>query len=515
MRSQRRLVLIVFALVSAACTAAPVQPIGTAAAPTAAPVAPAAAITMPPGDRAVYQAAMKPEFAAEIDQFGSAPQYQIDLNIASDLRSYSATQKVRYTNAETESLQEIYFISFANLSSYGGKLKMDAVKLNGQPMKPQFKPDNVLTKIDLPEPLPPGESIELELAYTAQVPVLDIAAGYNQFGLHDEVLTLPNFYPQIPVYDDEGWNVTLGPGYGDAVFSDTALYQVNITAPADQQVVTSGVCNLAKAEATKDHTPSPGFQTWQCVSGPMRDFVIAMSSAYEVTSTAASGIKLNSYYLPDDAEAGRRGLQVMADAVQSFTRRFGPYPFNELDLLATPTTAGGIEYPGVIVVAADLYGEGSTYQESTTAHEAAHQWWYSLVGNDQVDEPWLDEALTQFSTGLYYRDVYGLAGLTGFVDHLKNRYQRVQGTPDDLRADLPVAEYSVPQYSSLVYGKAPLFFNALYEELGDAKFNQLLQEYFQRYRYEVAYPQDFLTLAEQYAGKGPLAKMMEKWLTTP
>ena len=59
-----------------------------------------------------YRAAMKPEFAAEIDRFGSAPQYQIDLEIAPDLMSYSAKQMVRYTNTETEPLKEIYFTCF-------------------------------------------------------------------------------------------------------------------------------------------------------------------------------------------------------------------------------------------------------------------------------------------------------------------------------------------------------------------------------------------------------------------
>ncbi|MCK7481703.1 MAG: hypothetical protein M0C28_34445 [Candidatus Moduliflexus flocculans] len=40
----------------------------------------------------------------------------------------------------------------------------------------------------------------------------------------------------------------------------------------------------------------------------------------------------------------------------------------------------------------------SVYMESTVAHEVGHQWFYHLVGNDQLDDPWLDESLTQFVT---------------------------------------------------------------------------------------------------------------------
>jgi aminopeptidase N len=239
------------------------------------------------------------------------------------------------------------------------------------------------------------------------VPTSSVASGYNQFGLFSGVLALPNFYPQIPTYDDEGWNVELAPGMGDAVYSDSALYQVNIRAPKDQVIAASGTC---ESQAAPD-----GQQYQRCVSGPMRDFMIAMSSDYQVKSGTVDGVKINSYFRQEFAEEGARGLQVVSDALKSYSRRIGAYPFAELDLIATPTSAGGIEYPGAIVVAEGLYQKNPEFYDAATAHEAAHQWWYSLVGNDQVDEPWLDEALTQFTTALYFRDVYGQQGMRGYV----------------------------------------------------------------------------------------------------
>jgi aminopeptidase N len=361
-------------------------------------------------------------------------------------------------------------------------------------------------KIDLPTPLPPGEAIVLELEYTAQVPVSDVEQGYNQFGLHDSILALPNFYPQIPVYDDQGWHITPGPGYGDAVFSDTALYRVNLTAPSDQVVATSGVCDRAGHETTT---------VYHCVSGPMRDFMIAMSSDYQVKSDIVEGAKISSYFVKGDEEAGAHGLDVASEALKSYTRRFGSYPFTELDLIETPTTAGGIEYPGLIAVAAGLYKKPDS-QEGATAHEVAHQWWYSLVGDDQVSDPWLDEALTEFSTCLYYRDVYGPEGLSGCVaQDLQARYKRVKGTEQDKRSDLPVADYSLREYGAIVYGKAALFFNAIYDEIGDEKFNQFLQEYYDTYRYGVAYPKDLFAIAAKYVGQAKLDELLKEWIATP
>jgi aminopeptidase N len=247
----------------------------------------------------------------------------------------------------------------------------------------------------------------------------------------------------------------------------------------------------------------------------MRDFMIAMSSDYQVKSDTVDGVKLNSYYRQKFTDEGTRGLQVVADALRTYEKRIGEYPFNELDLVGTPTTAGGIEYPGLIVVAEGLYERNPTFYESATAHETAHQWWYSLVGNDQIDEPWLDEALTQFTTALYFREMYGSQGLSGFVESLQERYDRVKDTPDDKRSDLPVNNYTDRQYGAIVYGKAPLFFNAIYEEIGDEKFNHLLQDYFAQHRYGVAYPKDFLKVAEGYVGKAKLDELVKEWITTP
>ena len=503
----RRFTLIVLVIALAACTTPtpPPTPIVLRAIPTAVPPT----ITpLPPLD---YRAAMKPEFAAEIDRFGEATRYQIDLTIAPDLKSYTATQIVTYTNAETTTLHDVYFRLFPNSPAYGGELKITSLRANGVVVTPTTELDNTALRIDLAQPLKPGDAIEFEMNYTAQVPAEDVAIGYNRFGWHDQVLTLPGFYPLIPVYDDEGWNVEAAPAQGDTVFSDTALYRVKITAPSDQVVVTSGTCSLVKGSE-----PAQGFQTVQCVSGPMRDFMIAMSADYAVKSDVVDGVKLNSYYLKEDAEAGASVSEALAAVVKSYDQRIGAYPFSELDVVATPTTAGGIEYPGLVVIADSLYKQESSFREIVVAHEVAHQWWYSLVGNDQIDEPWLDESFAQFTTALYYRDRYGAVAMQSYVEQaLTALYDRVKGTDQDKRADLPVGAYSEKQYSPIVYGKAALFFNALYEALGDAKFNQFMQDYFQTYRYGVAYPQDLFAVAAKYVGQAKLDELVKEWITTP
>jgi len=72
------------------------------------------------------------------------------------------------------------------------------------------------------------------------------------------------------------------------------------------------------------------------------------------------------------------------DALKSYSRRIGEYPFAELDLLATRRRRAH-RVSGLIVVAEGLSQENPEFYAGATAHEARINV-VQLVGNDQVDE---------------------------------------------------------------------------------------------------------------------------------
>jgi hypothetical protein len=97
-------------------------------------------------------------------------------------------------------------------------------------------------------------------------------------------------------------------------------------------------------------------------------------------------------------EAGMavRPAAVAAEAgsdLETLARRFGPYPWPSLRVAVLPDLAHvGIEYPTAIFLGTGTAGE-------LTRHEVAHQWFYSLVGNDQARDPVLDEGLATYAMG--------------------------------------------------------------------------------------------------------------------
>jgi aminopeptidase N len=448
---------------------------------------------------------MLPAFRGDLTAFDQATRYEIDLTVDPKNARVVGHQRVLYTNTEDVPLNDVYFRLFPNTSGYGGSATVDSLLVNGQPASVTAELENSALRATLPEPLLPGEQVDFVLDFRVSLPT-STNGGYGQLAYRDGVVALANVYPMIPVYDDEAWNVELAKPYGDATYTDTALYRVRCTAPAEMAIAASG----SQVDWTDN---GDGTATWTFVSGPMRDFNVIMSSDFQVISTTVGDVIVNSYVLPNDAAGGQRALDYASDALRVYDARFGTYPFTDFDVVEVPLSgAGGIEYPGLVVVDGGLYGQERGFFEHATVHETAHQWWYSTVGNDQVDEPWLDEALTNYSVVVYLEEVYGQEEAEAFVQgYFVRNYQEIVAAGRDEVVGRPVAEFSEEQYGPIVYVKGPLFFHYLRQQVGDEAFFAILRAYFQRYRYGIATPEGFLTVATQVSGQD-ITPLYEKWI---
>jgi aminopeptidase N len=202
-------------------------------------------------------------------------------------------------------------------------------------------------------------------------------------------------------------------------------------------------------------------------------------------------------------------LDVAARSIQIFSERYAPYPYTELDFVSTPTYALGIEYPGMIAVTEWVIDPDNTYLEATVAHEVGHQWFYNLVGNDQLDEPWLDESLTQFITLQYYTDEYGQAGNEGFRADLEGRWSYINNDP--IPVGLPVREYSDAEYSGIVYGRGALFFEALRKEMGEEAFDAFIKSYITKNAWGIGTAEILRAEAEAVC-KCDLSSLFEAWI---
>lgn len=471
-------------------------------------IAPIASPTINSNDEwAIYRPALTTAAQNDLAQLDRPTRYTLTLTYDPATLTLTGKQAVVYFNRQATPLNDIYFRLFANYPGSGGNITVTQVTVNDAPVEAKHEVQNTALRVPLASPLAPNSSVRLQLDFSVTIP-RGGGHHYEDFIAGEYVTTMPTVYPLIPAIDAKGWNIDLPPPYGDLVYADASLYVVTLTVPSHLLVIASGSTIDVRDNGN-------GTTTWRIAGAPMRDFSINLTDKLQKASQVIGETTINSYFEPSDADAGQKALHITVDAFKTFEKRFGAYPYRELDVVQTPTTAGGIEYPGLIVIGRRLYSDQSQqdFFEFATAHEVAHQWWYAVVGNDQINAPWVDEALAQYSTLIYYEDVRN-SGSFILRNVFQGQYQRARNEGRDAVVNQPVSAFSEANYSAIVYGKGPLFFDAIRKKMGDEKFFAFLRAYYERYRYKIAVPDDVLKTAEESCACN-LSVEYQTWITSP
>ncbi|HEY3475553.1 MAG TPA: M1 family metallopeptidase [Anaerolineales bacterium] len=501
--------LISLSVLLASCSVpSPLTPSPSAPSPTATPALSPGSdpFQIPWEDRSIFRSGLIASEHSVLDELDGASVYHIEFDLEDNLFQVKGMEEVRYTNTETTQLSEVQFRLFPN--TLGGQMTVNTLTVDGQSVDPRYELENSLMIVPLPSPLASGQSVVFWMDFFVTVPQT-LESNYGVLAYAEDVLTLAHAYPMIAVYDDEGWNAEIPSENGDVTYADMSFFIVRVTAPKDVTVITSG--------REISHIEAGDSQTLVSAAGPARDFYLVASPHYEELSQTFGEVTIRSYAPQQFGEGSRMALDVTARAIEDFNARYAPYPYTELDIVSTPTLALGIEYPGMIAITSRIYEvdedyrgtPASVYLESTVAHEVGHQWFYNLVGGDQLDDPWLDEALTQFATLQYYADEYGAGGEQGYRSSLEGRWDAIDRA--DIPIGLPVAEYSGQEYGAIVYGRGPLFFVALRERMGTQTFDAFLKNYTETLSWGIATPEVLQSLAEDHCACD-LDDMFNEWV---
>ena len=196
-------------------------------------------------------------------------------------------------------------------------------------------------------------------------------------------------------------------------------------------------------------------------------------------------------------------MYTAADALVLYEDLFSAYPHQRM-VVVQGDFPDGMEFSGLVFVGDDWFktwhGIPNDWLTLITAHEIAHQWWYALVGNDQAQYPYLDEALALYSEELFVEHYYP-QDVTWWWDFRVNTYNPAG------YVDTPIYEFYAPRgYIDAVYLRGALMLQAVRDWLGDDAFLAWLRRYADRMHGQIAYPKDFWGAlpVEVYAGIQPI-----------
>lgn len=382
-------------------------------------------------------------------------------------------------------------------------------------------------EVQLPKPLPPGDSVKLSINWHYQISLQSGREGM----IDSTTYFLAYFYPRIAVYDDyNGWDKMT---FTDAqeFYSDFNDYTVTLTVPKNYIVWGTGTLQHAEKVlqpeylqrfnqsltsddivhvvtkqdlAAKNITAQNNLNSWQFTASNIPDMAFGISDhfVWDATSTVvddATGRRASAQAAYNDTAADYHYVAGFAKHALSWLSHNWPgipYPYEKTTVFQG---YAGMEYP--MMANDETYGD-TTFSRFVAEHEIAHTYMPFYMGINETRYGFMDEGwATTFELLIGSADM-GKERAEGFY-----RQFRVNGwindkTPDeDLPIITPGEVLSGRGMGNNEYGKASLGYLAVKDMLGDELFKKCLQGYMERWHGKHPTPWDFFNTISDIAGK--------------
>jgi hypothetical protein len=409
------------------------------------------------------------------------PRYDFAITLDYPHHRLEAVQRVTVPNTFGASVSDIVFNVPA--AHQRGVFTLHSIKIDGVSLKYQL--DGTILRVPLLRPLPPDESIMLDLDFVVRVPELIDPQSFADANLAytSDALMAGYWYPLVAPYrSGVGWLETPWYPIGDPFVSESADYTAIITA-------TPGVMIVSGGDLMRDrnvwHYDLPHARTFGFIASP-----------FYLTLSVTSGEKTYAVsVLPRHLSLAPIALQTLIKAERLFTALYGPYPYRSLRV-AEFSGPWSMEFSGFFALGSSEFdnydGTPRNRLIRITAHETSHQWWYGVVGNDQVREPWLDEGFARFNEVRYY-EVYAPRDVAWWWDTVIGTVRPAEPL------NSPITAFTDHRaYLDSIYDQGARYFDTLRTRLGPSTFNSFLRDLYQRGAFHLITTADFFAILSDH-----------------
>ena len=383
--------------------------------------------------------------------------------------------------------------------------------------------DETVMSVPLDDPVEPGATVQIEVAWTAHVP-----RAFARTGAIGNVFFIAQWFPKLGVFEDAGWNCHQFHASTE-FFSDYGVYDVSLTVPAGWVVGATGVRQRLGHTLESNPSPAPpataSTTTHRYYQEDVHDFAWTTSPDY-IERTARfehaglPPVEMRLLLQPEHERQADRHFNATRTTLRYYGEWFGPYPYGHITIIdpAFQSGAGGMEYPTLFTAGTRwLAPAGVTTPEGVAVHEAGHQFWYGIVGNNEFEDAWMDEGFNTFSTARAIAQAYdpnylALRYFGGFVPWVvhdialgrETEGNRLAGYRRDAKSDAqstPSYRYFPSTGGSITYNKTALWLNTMERWLGWPTLQRILSTHFERWMFKHPKPQDFFDVVNEVTGR--------------
>ncbi len=432
------------AVIPSTSTARPtaLRPVKTTATPTPSP-SPTPLVALPPD---------------------ALPEYTLDVALNYADRRMRVRQRVVVRNPGPDRWNEVVFA--VPPAHYPDVFTLSAAEVaTAWTRRPAtFTLEHTMLHIGLPAPLLPDEVVGVTLNFVIAIPpvTLNDWLPRGNLGAGERLIQAGDWHPTLAPYrPGVGWHTWDYHLVGDPNVYGAANYDVTLRSDAATVIAAPGTA--AQTGTVRRYR----------LTGA-RCFAFLASSNYLFLVGRAGQVPVRIYYLPGYAEAAQAIMDTTEQAIALYETRYGAYPTTGL-VIAQNAYAGSMEYSGLISLSHHAFetydGQPDSSLANLTVHEIAHQWWYGAVGNDQVYEPWLDEAFAKYSEVLFYERYH-----PELVDWWWERHIYARDPSGPL--DSSIYDFdTTTEYIAQVYTQGARFLGDLRALMGDKAFFAFIKDY--------------------------------------
>lgn len=358
--------------------------------------------------------------------------------------------------------------------------------------------DKSVAQLELPGSIQPGQSIQLEIEFSAQLPSPPI----DRNGAASGFFFVAQWFPKVGVLEETGWNCHQFHSPGE-FFSDFGVYDVRITLPEDFVTGATGL----EVDVDRDN----GLATHHYHAEDVHDFAWTASRDFEVFTGQAQDVSIRALVQRGHEAQGERHVEAARIGIEYFQDHWGDYPFPNLTVVDPHPDAnrvGGMEYP-TLITAGTMYGlpEGMRFLELVVIHEFGHNYWYHLLASNEFEESWMDEGINTYTEIRIMEDHFGKEASAidlgplriGILDtHRLRNSARTQ--PDPIVRN-SWQYFSGMSYSLNSYSKPGLLLKTIENVIGTETMDEVLRTYSNRWRFRHPKSGDFVAIVNEVSGQ--------------
>lgn len=472
------------------------------------------------------------------DETIKADQYEMKLHLDSQTHQLQGTVNLTITNQTKEKISSIYVRNYA--CALTKKKSIQAAYQNEKQLNfKEFGAPNILEKADiknnikskdiasiikiqLDTTLLPKKTTTLSIQYQIDIPKRKDRFGYTKTN-NQYMYQLSYCFIQLSPFINGQWNNPPYIDHAEPDFNQISNYFIDITIPDDYILVSSG------------NETYKGNHIYHIEAKQARNIAMIVSNHLKKETVNFRHCQINHYYPVYDnmQDYSQYILKSAQETMALNTQHFGQYPYQQLDIVSCYYDSA-MEYSGMIFLGLpDIQNLNHIDQTSyssltqTVAHEVSHQWFCIALGNDQYNEPWLDEGFAEYIEDILFplnSQVYQKAieddkqRLKINIDHIhkkqfqQNLQQMIKQKQNQHYINEPYHQYIryekpdgfnhkiiiTDDYSTYVYTQGSYFLYELSQAMKEETFSQMMQDYYQTYYLKEVTTDDFINKIYQY-----------------